>query len=113
MVSLVEVFPSLARELSGALRDGGRASLAEQVDQAIIDRVTFDESANAGYIFVRPSRNLNVVEANIVGVRHGETVEVETQYWTNIDTDNLDRLTGVEVLAPGDLKNELIRRATA
>jgi hypothetical protein len=113
MSSLIEAFPSLARELSRALRDGGRASLAEQVDQAVIDRVTFDDSANAGYIYIRPSRDLNVVEANIVGVRHGETVEVETQYWTNIDMDNLDRLTGVEVLAPGDLKNELMRHANA
>jgi len=113
MSSLIEAFPSLARELSRALRDGGRDSLAEQIDQAVIDRVTFDDSANAGYIYVRPSRDLNVVEANIVGVRHGETVEVETPYWTNIDMDNLDRLTGVEVLAPGDLKNELMRRANA
>lgn len=111
MSSLIEAFPSLARELSRALCDSGRASLAEQVDQAVIDRVTFDESANAGYIYVRPSRDLNVVEANIVGVRHGETIEVETQYWTNIDTDNFNRLAGVEVLAPGELKKELMRRA--
>jgi hypothetical protein len=59
MSSLVEAFPSLARELSRALRDGRRVSLAEQVDQAVIDRVTFDDSANAGYIYVRPSRDLN------------------------------------------------------
>ena len=44
---------------------------------AVIDRVTFDESASARYIYVRPSRDLNVVEANIIGVRHGETIEVE------------------------------------
>src|SRR5438128_2596455 len=113
MKPLGEAFPSLALELSRALREGGRASLAEQVDHAIIDRVTFDESANAGYIYLRPFRELNVVESNIIGVRHGETIEVETQYWTNIDTDNLDRLAGVEVLAPGDLKNELMRRANA
>lgn len=111
MSSLIDAFPLLVRELSRALRDGGRASLAEQVERAVIDRVTFDESVNAGYIYVRPARDLNVVEANIVSVRHGETIEVETQYWTNIDTDNFDRLAGIEVLAPGGIKNEMMRRA--
>jgi uncharacterized protein YuzE len=74
------------------------------VDTATIARVTFDDSANAGYIYVQPSRELNVVETNIVGVQHGETLEVETRYWTNIDTDNFGRLAGIEILAPGDLK---------
>ena len=85
--------------------------LADQVDQAVIDRVTFDGSARAGYIYVRPSRDLNVVETNIVGVGHGETIEVKTQYWTNIDMDSFARVVGVEVLAPGELMNELMRRA--
>lgn len=111
MSALIEAFPSLVRELSQGLRNAGRASLAEQVEQAAISKITFDEVANAGYIYVHPSRDLNVVEANIVGVRHGETIEVETQYWTNIDTDNLDRLVGIEVLAPGAIKNELMQRA--
>ena len=91
----------MARELSRALRDGGQASLAEQVDQASLTESRSTTRQTLVYIYVRPSRDLNVVEANIVGVRHGETVEVETPYWTNIDMDNLDRLTGVEVAAPG------------
>ena len=53
------------------------------------------------------------MEANIVSVRRGETIDVETLYWTNIDTDDLDRLAGVELFVPGDLKNELTRRANA
>jgi uncharacterized protein YuzE len=111
MSLLVEAFPLLAAELSRALRDGGRASLADQVDQSVIDKVTFDGSADAGYIYVHPSRDLNVVETNIVGVRHGETIEVKTQYGTNIDMDDFARLVGVEVLDPGELMNELMRRA--
>jgi len=62
----------------------GRARLADQIDAAAVARVTFDDAANAGYIYVHPSRELNVVETNIMGVRHGETLEVETPYWTNI-----------------------------
>jgi hypothetical protein len=111
MSTLVAVFPSLVSELSRGLRAAGRASLADQVDAAAIARVTFDVSANAGYIYVKPSRELNVVETNIVGVRHGETLEVETGYWTYIDTDNFGRLSGIEILAPGDLRDELRKYA--
>jgi hypothetical protein len=69
MSSLIETFPSLVSELSQSLRAAGRAPLAEQIERAAIDRVTFDEAANAAYICVRPSRDLNVVESNIIGVR--------------------------------------------
>jgi uncharacterized protein YuzE len=111
MSSLNESFPSLAKELSRQLRLAGRLPLANQIDAAAIARVTFDDSANAGYIYVQPSRELNVVETNIIGVRHGESLEVETPYWTNIDTDNFGRLVGVEILAPGDIKDELRKHA--
>lgn len=104
---LIESFPSLVSELSRQLRLAGRAPLADQVYAAAIARVTFDEAANAGYIYVQPPRELNVVETNIIGVRHGETLEVETPYWTIIDTDNFGRLAGIEILAPGELKDEL------
>lgn len=111
MSTLGTLFPSLALELSRGLRAAGHAPLADQVDAAAIARVTFDDSANAGYIYVLPSRELNVVEINIVGVGHGQTIEVETRYWTNIDTDNFGRLAGIEILAPGDLKSELMKHA--
>jgi uncharacterized protein YuzE len=111
MLKLIETFPVLTRELSQSLRNEGRQTLAEQIDAALITRITFDEAANAGYIYVEPSRALNVIETNIVGVRHGETIPVKTQFWTNIDTDNFDRLVGVEILNPGALKSELSKRA--
>lgn len=111
MPSLSQSFPSLAAELSRQLRLGGRAPLADQIDAASIARVTFDDLANAGYIYVHPSRELNVVETNVMGLRHGETIEVETRYWTNIDTDNFGRLVGIEILAPGDIKGELRKQA--
>lgn len=111
MSSLIESFPSLAADLSRKLRLRGRASLADQIDAATIASVTFDDSVNAGYIYVQPSRELNVVETNIMGVRHGETLEVETPYWTYIDADNFGRLVGIEVLAPGDIKDQLRKYA--
>ena len=111
MTKLIDTFPMLAREVSRALRAQGRADLAEQVDEAIVSRVTFDESADAGYVYVEPARGLNLVEANIVRARHGETITVETQFDTVVDTDNFQRLTGIEILAPGVLAAEL--KATA
>jgi hypothetical protein len=111
MLKLVDTFPLLASELAQSLREAGREALAEQIEAATIARVTFDNAANAGYVYLEPSRTLNVVETNVIGVRHGETVPVETQFWTNIDTDNFDRLTGIEILDPRALKAELRRHA--
>jgi hypothetical protein len=111
MLRLVDTFPVLASELAQSLREAGREALAEQIEAATIAQVTFDNAANAGYVYLEPSRTLNVVETNVIGVRHGETVPVETQFWTNIDTDNFDRLTGIEILDPRALKAELRRHA--
>ena len=112
MNALIKTFPSLVMELSQQLRVAGRLSLADQIDQAAIARVTFDDTADAGYIHVQPSRELNFVETNVVGVRHGESIEVATRYWTNIDTDNFGRIVGIEILAPGDIMDELKEHAS-
>jgi hypothetical protein len=80
MLKLIDTFPVLTRELSQSLRNTGREALADQIDAALIARITFDKESNAGYIYVEPSRTLNLVETSIVGVRHGETIPVETQF---------------------------------
>jgi len=112
MSKLIDTFPVLTLVLLQSLRNAGREALADQIDAALITRITFDSEANAGYIYLESSRQLNVVETNIVGVRHGETIPVETQFLTNIDTDNFGRLVGIEILNPGVLKIELSKRAT-
>ena len=113
MIKLIETFPSLAREVSESLLALGRSELAEQLDAAVVARVTFDESAGAGYVYVESGRLLNVVEANAIGARHGETISVETQFDAVIDVDNFGRLMRIEILAPGVLTTELKRRASA
>jgi uncharacterized protein YuzE len=102
----------LARKVAESLRALGRAELAQQIEEAVVSSVTFDNSASAGYIYVEPSRVLNVVEANVIGARHGETITVNTEFDAVIDTDNFARVTGIEILAPGILKAELRRRAS-
>jgi hypothetical protein len=109
MSKFAEVFPVLVTQLTQSLRNDGRDALAQQIEAATISRVTFDE--NAGYVYLEPSRELNVVERNIIGVRHGETIPVETSFWTYLDTDNFDRVRGIEILHPRELEAELTRRA--
>ena len=111
MNRLIDTFPVLAREVANSLRAIGRASLAGQIEEAVVSRVTFDDSVGAGYIYIEPSRPLNIVEANIIGVRHGATITVQTEFDTHIDTDNFDRVVGIEILAPGVLRSELKIRA--
>jgi uncharacterized protein YuzE len=111
MNKLIDTFPLLAREVAKSLRALGRAALARQIEEAVVSRVTFDDSASAGYIYIEPSRALNIVEANIIGVRHGDTITVETEFDAHIDTDNFERVVGIEILAPGVLRSELKSRA--
>ncbi len=112
MNRLVDTFPVLARELAESLCALGHTALAGQIEEAVVSRITFDDSVGAGYIYLEPSRALNIVEANIIGVRHGDTITVETEFDTHIDTDNFERVVGIEILAPGILRSELKRRAS-
>jgi len=112
MNKLIDTFPLLAGEVAKSLRALGHAELARQIEEAVVSRVTFDDSVGAGYIYIEPSRALNIVEANIIGARHGSTITVETEFDAHIDTDNFERVVGIEILAPGVLSSELKSRAS-
>jgi uncharacterized protein YuzE len=107
MPTLAEVLPDLVDELAESLRAAGRDDLAAQLGEVEISRWTHDTSCDAAYIHLRSPRQLNVVEQNIIGVKHGETIPVEHHRWINVDTDNFGRMTGIEVLSPGDLPARL------
>lgn len=104
-------FPDLAVGIIDSLTAENRRDLVEQLKASVIDRVTFDDLANAGYIYVHQSRPLNVVEQNVIGRHRGETIAVDCGYGVNLDVDNVGRLSGIEVLNPGNLKAELRKRA--
>jgi uncharacterized protein YuzE len=110
MSTLAEVLPDLVNELAGALRASGRDDLAAQLREVEITRWTHDTSCDAAYIYLRSPRQLNMVEQNVIGVKHGETVPVEHSRWVNVDTDNFGRMTGIELLSPGDVPVRLSRR---
>lgn len=104
---LVEALPAFSSELAASLAALGRDDLKAQIDDADIERYTFDDSSNAAYIYLQSPSRLNVVEQNIIGVKHGETVPVEHEYWVNVDTDNFNRLSGIELLNGSDVAKKL------
>ncbi len=103
MATLAEVLPDLVQELTESLRTSGRNDLAVQLREVEVAHWTHDTSCSAAYIYLRSPRHLNVVEHNIIGVKHGETVPVEHRCWINVDIDNFGRLTGIELLSPDDV----------
>lgn len=100
---LAQVFPELCAELVRALEGVGRSDLAGQVPSVRIAEVTFDNSADAGYIYAHP-----------LGTVCGESIPLESSTSLVVDVDTSGKLQGIERLLPsGALKSELRRRAAA
>ena len=98
MSSLVEVLPELVSDIENALIRIGRSDVADQLREVELDRWTYDEFADAGYLYLRSPRVLNVVDQNIVGTKHGETLCPSDDLAINLDLDNHRRLAGIELL---------------
>jgi uncharacterized protein YuzE len=98
---LFEILPDLASALEDSLTLSCHQTLAARVRTFLVDRVSYDETVDASYVY------LKVPDAP-VGV---STMEVETAYWTNIDVSGTGMPVGIEILSPGSLRGELIRLA--
>jgi len=97
-VKLIEALPVFSAELRTCLSAIGRGDIAAQVEEIVVERYSYDGSCSAANIYLQSPRSLNNVETNIIGLRHGETIEVEHPYWVNVDIDNFGRLKGIELL---------------
>ena len=104
---LSEALPNLSTEFTDALRAIKEEDLADQIGIAEINYYTFDPSCNATYIYLLPTRELNVVETNIIGVKHGGTISLEHNPLILIDVDNFNRLAGIELLNSKDVADKL------
>jgi hypothetical protein len=102
-VHLAQYVPEFTAELSTALADAGYPELGQPFADATIVRFTYDSTCGAGYIYLESSRQLNVVEHNIIGVRHGKTIPVEHPFLVCVDVDNFDRPVGIELLEASSL----------
>jgi len=107
MIKLAEILPQFVSELESSFRTSGQEDIAVQLKEVHVVRYTYDNSCDAAYIYLQSPRPLNVVEENIIGIKHGETIPVEHKNWVNVDTDNFGRLRGIEILIGSDIAGKL------
>lgn len=113
MKKFADLFPSLVSEIISSLRNQKITSLECQLSTAEIKKVTYDEEVRASYVYLRIPSSSNPV--NSTGdsefISHGQTMEVDTKYWTLLDVNESGFLTGIEILSPADLEPTLRRLA--
>jgi uncharacterized protein YuzE len=95
---LMDYFPEFASQLAEALAEAGDYDIGQSFSESSISTCTYDSSCHACYIYVEPSRLLNTFEIDMMGVKHGRTIEVNHPFWVYIDVDNFDRPVGIELL---------------
>jgi hypothetical protein len=106
-MKLIEALPEFSAELEACLSAVGREDVACQIKEVEIERYSYDDTCNAAYIYIKSPRPLNVVETNIIGLKHSETIPVEHEYGVNVDTDNFCRIRGIELLSGKAIADKL------
>ena len=89
METLCAVLPEFAADLVRELRREGFDQAALTATTDAIQRVTFDDVANAGYIYMQPH-----------GTAAGESLALETKPFSIAQLDSAGRLVGIEFLSP-------------
>ncbi len=107
--NLADALPDLACGIAELLRAKGRDDLADQLGDVRVVRWTSDRAVAAAYIYLESTRELNAVERNVIGLRHGETVALGGKHWVNVDVDNFGRIAGIELLNPGEIPTRLAK----
>ena len=73
-----------------------------------LNQVTYDGEADAPYLYIRGTCELNVIEKNIIGVKHGGSIELEAcPGLVVLDTDNFGRISGIEIIGRKDVYDKL------
>jgi uncharacterized protein YuzE len=99
--TLASIAPELMGELLASLAEQGRTDLAQQLASAEIRQCNFDESVDAGYIYLvrpRPSRHYEKLSAPVK-----ETISCDLQGGLNIDVDHDGNVFGIEFLGRPDV----------
>lgn len=95
MRTLASVAPSLVSEVGSSLISEGRGELIPQLESGIIERCTYDESADAGFIyFVRPAPSLHFAK---LAAPVAETIPFLSAGF-NVDVDHDGHIFGIEFL---------------
>lgn len=100
-MQLATIAPELVRELATALVAEGRTDLAKQLESAEIRQCNYDESVDAGYIYlVRPCPSW-YYEKRSAPVK--ETIACDMQSGLNLDVDHDGNVFGIEFLSRPDI----------
>ena len=86
-MTLHELAPELVDDIAESVVRLGRGELVDQLRNAVVVSWTFDEFAQASYLYLRSSRNDEVEE----------TLSLYDDIGVNLDLDNNNRLIGIEV----------------
>lgn len=108
MEKLQKILPGFVEEMKDALTELGRTDLVGMLDILTLNRMTYDEQADALYLYVCGTRELNVVEKNIIGVKYDGSIELrKCSGIVVLDIDNYGRISGIEIIGRKDVYNEL------
>lgn len=109
-MTLRDWLPELYEEVENLLRQAGRDDLLAQLpDLKISGRCTCSEDFCSTFQ-VEPFRELNIVETNVIGLRHKESVALDVEKgMVVVDVDNFSRITAFEVLYRPDVEEALQR----
>lgn len=105
MTQLAAIAPELVSEIATALTGEGRADLAKQLQSAEVRQCNYDESVEAGYIYLvrpRPSWYYEKLSAPVK-----ETVALDFESGLNVDVDQDGNLFGIEFLNRPDIVAKL------
>ena len=101
MRTLISTLPNLVAEVSAALTTESRAALVQQLSSACIERCTYDETVDAGYIYlVRPAPSPHFAK---LAAPVAETIAFFGEHGFNVDVDHDGNLFGIELLSRSDV----------
>ena len=88
-MKLAEALPELVLDLENALLPLGRGDMVKQVQDAAIERWTYDDFADTTYLFLtaEPLERLRL-----------EILSLYDEVGVNLETDSGGRLCGIEIL---------------
>ena len=105
MTKLLEALPVLVVSVEAALVQIGRGDVADQLREVELERWTYDDFADAAYLYLRSPRSPAIADGRAAAARPGETVSPLDD--VNLSLDEHKLLASIEVLGARDIVAQL------